>query len=588
MGNLRSFAPILCAGVVGFAACFAWSREAYQYGLTLVLIWAAVGGSWNLISGYGGQMAFGHAVFFGIGAYVSTLLMAYWHISPAIGVFPGIVAAVIAAIIIGWPTLKLGGVYFSLATLAFPLMFIPVLSYLHLHEVSMPFVRAGAAWYLQFEDPRSYSLAALGLLVVSLLIVASIERSKLGSSLLAIRDDEWAAEASGIDAHRTKLTAFAISAAIAAAAGTLYASLLLLVTPHSVFGLSVTVKSLMVSLVGGLATVWGPIIGSVILIPLSQYLLSQYGALYPGIDNVVLGLFLMLVIVWAPEGIYWKVRDMFAGSRRARPAPPAIERPAEEVRVPSAAVTATPSVRGDPLLVTENLSKAFSGVAAVADVSVTVRRGEILGIIGPNGAGKTTLMNLINGFVKPDSGKVIFEGEACTGEAPWRMRRRALGRTFQVPRMLVRRTVEQNVEIGAFHIVSSVEEARALSIDALRRVGLLDERDKTIDTLSTAQVRKLELARALVGKPRILLLDEPLAGLVATDIKEFSALIRQLRAEGLTIVIIEHTMSAMVALVDRFIVLDQGMLLAEGTPDVVMANEKVIEAYLGKGWAQRA
>jgi ABC-type branched-subunit amino acid transport system ATPase component/ABC-type branched-subunit amino acid transport system permease subunit len=585
--SLRALAPSVIVATIGLAVCFAWSRESFQYGLTLVLIWAAVGGSWNLISGYGGQMAFGHAVFFGIGAYVSTLLMAYWHVSPALGVFPGIVIAVIAAVVIGWPTLKLGGVYFSLATLAFPLMFIPVLSYLHLHEVSMPFVRVGGAWYLQFEDPRSYSLAALGLLIASLLIVGTIERSKLGLSLLAIRDDEWAAEASGIDAHRTKLTAFAISAAIAAAAGTLYASLLLVVTPHSVFGLSVTVKSLMVSLVGGLATVWGPVIGAIILIPLGQYLLSQYGAVYPGIDNVVLGLFLMLVIVWAPEGIYWKARDMIAGNRRAPRTAGHVRSAAPlEYEPPAAAVQRSQS--GEVVLTSQNLSKAFAGVAAVSDVSFNVCRGEILGIIGPNGAGKTTLMNLINGFVRPDSGRVLFGGVDCTGNAPWRMRRRSLGRTFQVPRMLMRRTVQQNVEIGAFHIVASVEEASRLAREALLQVGLLDQKDETLDALSTTQVRKLELARALVGKPRVLMLDEPLAGLVATDIKEFSALIRQLRAEGLTIIIIEHTMSAMVALVDRFIVLDQGMLLAEGLPDAVMANEKVIEAYLGKGWAQRA
>ena len=199
-----------------------------------------------------------------------------------------------------------------------------------------------------------------------------------------------------IDAHRTKLTAFAISAAIAAAAGTLYASLLLVVTPHSVFGLSVTVKSLMVSLVGGLATVWGPVIGAIILIPLGQYLLSQYGALYPGIDNVVLGLFLMLVIVWAPEGIYWKARDLIAGNRRAPRITPAAKSGGALPEQPVSTVAPRPT--GEIVLASKNLSKAFAGVAAVADVSFNVCGGEILGIIGPNGAGKTTLMNLINGF----------------------------------------------------------------------------------------------------------------------------------------------------------------------------------------------
>jgi branched-chain amino acid transport system ATP-binding protein/branched-chain amino acid transport system permease protein len=586
-GITPRFIPGLVVAVVGLAACFVTSRESYQYGLTLVFVWAAVGGSWNLISGYGGQMAFGHAVFFGIGAYVSTLLMATWHISPALGLLPGIVAAVIVAIVIGWPTLKLAGVYFSLATLAFPLMFIPVLSYLHLHEVSMPFVREGGAWYLQFENPRSYAFAALALLAASLVIVASIERARLGAALLAIRDDEWAAEASGIDAHRTKLIAFAISAGIAAAAGTLYASLLLVVTPQSVFGLSVTVKSLMVSLVGGLATVWGPVIGAVILIPLSQFLLSQYGATYPGIDNVVLGLFLMLVIMWAPEGIYWRLRDLFAAPRAGAPKGAAADTPAP-ASAKSFASAGVAAASADVILATRQLSKSFSGVAAVSDVTLDVRRGEILGVIGPNGAGKTTLMNLINGFVRPDRGEVTVDGVDCTGAAPWKMRRRALGRTFQVPRMLMRRTVRQNVEIGAFHVAASVQEAGTLAREALVRVGLAGQQDAAVDTLSTAQVRKLELARALVGKPRILLLDEPLAGLVATDIVEFSALVRQLRAEGLTIVIIEHTMSAMVTLVDRFVVLDQGRLLTEGVPEAVVSDARVIEAYLGKGWAQRA
>jgi ABC-type branched-subunit amino acid transport system ATPase component/ABC-type branched-subunit amino acid transport system permease subunit len=585
--NSRPYSSLAVVVFVGILACFFSVRESYQYGLTLVLLWAAVGGSWNLISGYGGQMAFGHAVFFGIGAYISTLCMVFWHISPAIGVFPGMLAAAFASLVIGWPTFRLSGVYFSLATLAFPLMFIPLLSYLNLQEVSMPFVREGGAWYLQFENPNRYSMLALGLMMVSLLIVKFIERSKLGSSLLAIRDDEWAAEASGIDAYGTKLVAFMISAAIAAAAGTLYASLLLVVTPQSVFGLGVTIKSLMVALVGGLATIWGSVIGAIILIPLSQYLLSQYGATYPGIDNVVLGLFLMGVMVWAPEGLYWKAQDLlFRGHTKSLGATRHLQQ--REISTPQSTVQPSSIALGPVVLSVRGVSKSFSGLSAVSEVSFDVQAGEILGIIGPNGAGKTTLINLINGFVKPNQGQVEFEGNDCTGETPWKIRRRAFGRTFQVPRVFERRTVLQNVDIGAYHVVKSVNEAKEFALRALDRVGLVGRRDDMPASLSTAEIRKLELARALVSEPRILLLDEPLAGLGASDIAEFSSLVRRLHAEGVTIVIIEHTMSAMVTLVNRFVVLDQGKLLAEGAPDVVMANELVIEAYLGKGWAQRA
>lgn len=587
MRTLAAYHPPLAVLVVGAIAGALLPSEAYLYVFTLVLLWAAVGGSWNIISGYGGQMAFGHAVFFGIGAFTSTILMSQFHLTPLVGVWAGIFLAVLAALLIGWPTFKLRGTYFSLATLAYPLMFIPVLSYLGYQEVSVPFIREGGEWFLQFSETGSFALVALGLLVLTMVITLGIERSRLGASLLAVRDDESAAQAAGINTIRVKLTAFAISAAIAAAAGTLYASILLVVTPHSVFGLGVTVKSLMVCLVGGLATVWGPLIGSAILIPLGHILLSQYGAKFPGIDNFVLGLFLMAVIVFAPEGLYWLVRDRFARRKAQAPRERAEESrraafPAESREAPGIHV-------GDKIMMhAEKLSKSFLGVSAVSEVTFELREREILGVIGPNGAGKTTLMNLLNGFVPPDTGRVMFLGTDCTGDGPWKMCRRGIGRTFQVPRALRRRTVLQNVEIGAYHRVHNVQGAMAAALGVLERIGLAARRDALVSELSTAELRKLELARALAGAPGLLLLDEPLAGLVAGDIREFSRLVKDLRREGLTIIIIEHTMAAMVELADRFLVLNNGETIAEGEPHVVVRDPVVIEAYLGRGWKAHA
>ena len=583
---LTGLKPAAAVGVLGIALSLVTGSENFHYIFTLVLIWAVFGSSWNIISGYGGQMAFGHAVFFGVGAYVSTLLMAKFGVSPFLGVWVGMVVAVAVSLLIGWPTFKLSGVYFSLATLAYPLMLIPVLSYLGYQEVSIPYIREGGVWYMQFSEQRYYTYLMLALLVVTMVIVSAIERSRLGAALLSIRHNEWAAEAAGINAYRTKMVAFAISAALAAAAGTMYAAVLLVVTPQSVFGLGITVKALMVTLVGGLATVWGAVIGSVVLIPLSHFLLSKYGAQFPGIDNVVLGLFLMVVIVLAPEGLYWKAISLY---HRFRPATrPSHGGSTADLRTSVAVEAPAQWVAGEKLLQTTALSKSFRGVAAVNGIDFSASSGEIVGVIGPNGAGKTTLMNLINGFVKPDRGSVTFAGKSCTGDPPWQMCRRALGRTFQVPRLLERRSVIENVEIGAYHLVSNVLEARAKGLQALALVGLSANAESSMSELSTAEVRKLELARALVGNPRLLMLDEPLAGLSGVDIQEFSALVRKLKAQGLCIVIIEHTMSAMVGLVDRFVVLAEGAVIAAGKPDVVMQDPQVIEAYLGKGWKSHA
>jgi branched-chain amino acid transport system permease protein len=230
------------------------------------------------------------------------------------------------------------------------------------------------------------------------------------------------------------------------------------------------------------------------------------------------------------------------------------------------------------------VSKAFGGLQAVRDVSIDVLRGEILGIIGPNGSGKTTLFNLLNGFIRPDRGEIRLEGADVVGGRPYQICAAGVGRTFQVVRPFRHMTVLDNVIVGAYVHAATDKQARAAAHAAIAQVGLEGHTQRIAGSLSNQQLRLLELARALAGKPKVLLLDETLAGLGAGEVQEIIAVVRRLAAQGITIVIIEHTMQAMVRLVDRFVVLNEGAVLAQGAPEAVTRDPAVVDAYLGRKW----
>ena len=588
MKDRLSYLAMLC-----FAAAYAVlatlvSDAYYQLILTMVLVWACFGLAWNLLSGYTGLVSFGHAAFFGLGAYTCALGQVYFGLSPYLLIPLAALFGGISGVAIGIPTFRLRGHYFALSMLAYPLAMLYVFEWLGYQEVTLPMMREQPLTYMQFSEPRVYTFIALGMLLAVMGLTRRIELSRFGMSLLAIKQNEAAAEAAGINTYAWKLKAIAASGAIAAAVGAFYAVVLLVVTPVSVFGMLVSSQALVVTMFGGVGTVWGAVIGSAILIPIAEILHAELGSRFPGIQGVIYGAAVITVILAAPEGLYWKLRDRFKRKTADHTTP--TDDTASAASISGANDSFIPR-QFDPsqapvILQARGLSKQFGGLKAVDDVSFEVHQGMILGIIGPNGAGKTTVFNLLNGFIPPTAGEVLLDGQRVTGLKPHRLCLAGVGRTFQVMRPFMRMSVAHNVEAGAYVRAATDEQAKELARQAMARVGIASIGERLASALTSKELRLMELARALAGQPRLLLLDETLAGLGQNEAEEVIAVLRQLAEDGITIVIIEHTMHLMVRLVDSFVVLDHGKVLTQGAPEAIIRDPRVIEAYLGKKWSQ--
>ncbi|MEI6718593.1 MAG: branched-chain amino acid ABC transporter ATP-binding protein/permease [Betaproteobacteria bacterium] len=581
--------------MLGFVAVYALlatftTDGYYQLILTMVLVWACFGLSWNLLSGYTGLVSFGHAAFFGLGAYTTALGQMHFGLSPYVLIPLAAIFGGISGLLVGIPTFRLRGHYFALAMLAYPLALLYVFEWLGYQEVTLPMMRDQPLAYMQFEDPRIYTYIALAMLLGGMLLTRKIERTRFGMALLSIKQNEAAAEAAGIDTYSWKLKAITLSGAMAAAVGAFYAIVLLVVTPISVFGMLVSSQALIVTMFGGVGTVWGAVIGSAILIPIAEILHSELGSYLPGIQGVIYGAAVTTVILVAPEGLYWKVRDVLR-KRKGGTTAPVNDMEAPNSGAPSLASIErsdqqrTAAESGEVILEARGLSKQFGGLMAVDDVSFKVRKGMILGIIGPNGAGKTTAFNLLNGFFEPTAGEVLINGRNMAGLKPHEVCAAGVGRTFQIMRPFMRMSVAENVVVGAFVRASTDEEAYRLAQEAVEKVGLSAIANRIASELTSKELRLMELARALAGQPQLLLLDETLAGLGQSEAEELIVVLKRLAAEDITIVIIEHTMQAMVRLVDRFLVLNHGKVLTEGSPESIIRDKSVVEAYLGKKWS---
>ncbi len=576
----RSLITLAAVLVCYVAASFFVTNSYYQIILASIPVWASLATSWNIFSGYSGLTSFGHAAFFAIGAYTVTILQVYLGVSPWIGLFVGAAIGALSGLLIGLITFRLKGHYFALAMLAYPLSLMYVAEWLGFQELSVPINRDSPLLFMQFSTPFGYTVLCAGLLFISATISLLIERSRIGLILQTVKQNEMAAEAAGINPRFWKTVALVVSGALAASAGGVYVSVLLVATAREVFGVFVSASAIVFTMFGGIGSIWGPLIGAAVLVPLAETLHAELGHIIPGLQGVVYGVAIILVAKLMPEGIYWRISDLLGLERRGMTASISAFR--------KAAGEMTKTMMSPGSLKVSRISKSFGKVAVAQDISMDIQAGSITGIVGPNGAGKTTFFNLLNGFVAPQSGEIVLNGTVVNTFTPGMRATGGLGRTFQVARVFERLSVFDNILAGAAAKTRDMAEARKMAFWAAHIAELDGMLDAPAGSVSAYHVRLIEIARAIAGRPRVLLLDETLAGLSHDEALDVANVVRNVRDAGITVVIIEHTMSVMVQLVDRMIVLDQGRLIADGPPAVVLKDKAVITAYLGSRWANRA
>ncbi|WP_278913155.1 ABC transporter permease subunit [Deinococcus wulumuqiensis] len=539
-----------------------------------------------LLTGISGLTSFGQAAFMGVGAYTTALLTTRYGWNPWLTLPAGMLLTALIANVLGLITLRMQGHYLPLATIAWGISLYYVFGntpalggFTGIREIP-PVSLFG----LTLDQPREFAYLALLFLALSILAAQFLLSSRFGRALRALRTGAVVAEAFGANTFTLRVQVFVLSAVMASAAGWLYAHQQRFVNPTP-FGLNVGIEYLFMAVLGGSGYVWGGVAGAVLITLLREVLQNVLPRLLGENTNyeiVVLGVLMILALQFARRGL-WPLVERFV--------------PAGTPRLLAHALTFPPRpapASGSPVLRVRNAVKQFGGLRAVNDVSFDVNAGEIVGLIGPNGAGKSTMFNLVTGVNPATSGTVEVLGQAA-GRLPARaIHRLGVARTFQHVKLFPELSLLENAMMGGYsrasagilrsmlHLERGEEAAlQQLALTQLERVGLREQAYEQAGNLALGQQRLLEIARALVADPSFLLLDEPAAGLRFGEKQDLSALLKKLRGEGVTILIVEHDMDLVMNLVDRLVVMNSGQELAQGSPEQVRGNPAVREAYLG-------
>jgi branched-chain amino acid transport system permease protein len=557
--------------------------------LALIGINTLLAQSMNIVGGYAGQISLGQAGIFAAGAYGSAVLSTKYLWPVWLSIPAGVAISMVVGLLVALPAERVREFYLGMVTLAFGIIAFEVLQYwtpvtggfMGLSNIPSPILKSLTLFGLPI-NLSAYCAIIVGLLAAFTLLKRNLIRSYVGRAFVGVEGSDLAAASLGIRPGRTKHLAYVVSAAWAGLAGALYAHLTAYISPDS-FNLWASVAILVMAIFGGLRTFIGPFLGAAFftLLPeftqgLKEYQLLAYGAI------------LMLSYIFLPQGL--------AGLLKSRTAYIRHDRPAESQSSKSDAASGRMTPAADaPAIEVRNLTKRFGGLVALGGVSFKVKTGSIHGLIGPNGSGKSTLVNCVTGIYEPSAGEVYCGSSRIDGIAPYRMVEFGIARTFQNPMMFAEMTVRESVLTGAHSrfragVVRSMlgvsgadEEGRLVAqADAIiDEVGLGSYRNELASTLPYGQKRMLDLARSLATEPRILILDEPAAGLSEAELQQLAHLLRRLHAAGMTVLLIEHHLDFLFNLVDFVTVLDHGEVIFDGAPRDARRDARVIEAYLG-------
>ena len=559
-----------------------WITQANYIGLYTLVVIGLV-----LLTGIAGLTSFGQAAFVGIGAYTAAYLTLTYAISPWLTVWIGLALTAVAALVLAWVTLRMSGHYLPLATIAWGLSLFYLLGNLDFlgKYDGLLGIPAIEFFGIKLSTGRTFFYLLWVIVVLASIAVTHLLDSRAGRALRAVKGGTTMAEAMGVDTFRVKVTAFVLAALLASVSGWLFAHFQRTVNP-SPFGLNMGIEYMFMSVLGGVGYVWGALVGAGVV----QILKDQLQVWLPRLmgtsgnyEVIVFGFLLVFVLQYARDGI-WAFVDA---------ALPRIKRKVDWADAAPLPARARPP-HGDVVLDVRAARKEFGGLVAVNDVSFQVRAGEILGLIGPNGAGKSTTFNLVTGVLPATRGEVVMLGQRIDSLRSREIARLGVSRTFQHVKMIAAMTVLENVALGAHLRGRHGVPAAMLRTDRAEERRLMKEAERQLDrigigalmheqagNLALGQQRLMEIARALAADPTLLLLDEPAAGLRLKEKEGLADVLRQLRGEGLSILLVEHDMDLVMGLVDRVVVMEFGTKLIEGTPDEVQASPAVRAAYLG-------